>query len=82
MKAREAIKQADALRPNCIDTEVKANILRELENEYAELMGVELPENLWPEDQSLLMPVPHDNSYVHGAGEPPQLRRAALRDHA
>ena len=27
-------------------------------------MGVELPENLWPEDQALLMPAPHDNSYV------------------
>ena len=64
MTTREVIKQADALRPNCIEAEAKSNILRELESEYAELMGMELPENLWPEDQTLLMPAPHDNSYV------------------
>ena len=38
MTTREAIKQADALRPNCIEAEAKSNILRELESEYAELM--------------------------------------------
>ena len=35
MTTREAIKQADALRPNCIEAEAKSNILRELESEYA-----------------------------------------------
>ena len=38
MTTREAIKQADALRPNCIEAEAKSNILCELESEYAELM--------------------------------------------
>lgn len=40
MTTKEVIKQADALRQNCIEAEAKANILRELESEYAELMGV------------------------------------------
>ena len=38
MTTREAIKQADALRPNCIEAEAKYNILRKLESGYAELM--------------------------------------------
>lgn len=64
MTVREAIKRADALRPNTLGGEDKARWLRALETEYAETMGAELPENKWPEDQELLMPEPHDESYV------------------
>ena len=64
MKVRDAIARADALRPNCISDEEKVAALRTLEQEYAELMGVELPANRWPEDQELLMPEPHAISYV------------------
>lgn len=64
MTVREAIKRADALRPNTLESEYKTKWLRALESEYAEVMGVELPVDLWPEDQTLLMPEPHDESYV------------------
>lgn len=64
MTVREAIKRADALRPNTLAGEDKAKWLRALEAEYAEVMGVELPVSAWPEDQALLMPPPHDESYV------------------
>lgn len=64
MTVRDAIKRADALRPNTLESEDKARWLRALEAEYAEVMGMELPENLWPEDQTLLMPAPHDEGYV------------------
>ena len=65
MRTREAITRADELRPNCISAEQKAAWLRELEGEFAELMGMELPENKWPEDQPLLVPAPYDGCYVN-----------------
>lgn len=65
MTTREAITRADELRPNCISAEQKVAWLRELEGEFAELMGMELPENKWPEDQPLLMPEPYDGCYVN-----------------
>lgn len=64
MTAREAIRRADALRPNTLPDEDKTRWLRTLEAEYAETMGETLPENTWPEDRVLLMPEPHDESYV------------------
>lgn len=64
MTTREAIRRADALRPNTLASEDKVKWLRSLEAEYAETMGVDLPGDVWPEDQTLLMPEPHDESYV------------------
>lgn len=64
MNIRECLKQADEIRPNTIPEEVKAAYIFNLESEIAEMMQIEVPENLWPQDQDLLMPFPHDNIYV------------------
>ena len=63
MKVKEAIKRADALRPNAIDEEMKAEWLVRFDSEIAELMGIEAPILHWPEDQELLMPFPKDEIY-------------------
>ena len=64
MTVKEAIKQADFLRPNAIDEELKALWLVEFDVEIAELKGVDVPENCWPEDQELLMEYPKQEIYV------------------
>lgn len=67
MQFRQAIAQADALRPNMIDEPIKAEWLYQLECEFAEMMKVKLPSNPWlngGEDSKLLMPSPHDRAYV------------------
>ena len=65
MTLYEVITEADNLRPNAIDDEMKARWVMQLEVEYAELMGVPVPELLFPDDQTLLMTTPHDYSYVY-----------------
>lgn len=65
MTLYEVITEVDNLRPNAIDDEMKARWVMQLEVEYAELMGVPVPELLFPEDQELLMTTPHDYSYVY-----------------
>lgn len=65
MTLYEVITEADNLRPNAIDDEMKARWVMQLEVEYAELMDVDVPELLFPDDQTLLMPSPHDYSYVY-----------------
>lgn len=64
MKTREAIARADALRPNAVVEEQKANWLYELDGRVAEFMGAPLPEQKWPDDAEHLMPWPYDNIYV------------------
>ena len=66
MKIRPAIAYADGARPNMISEEIKVGWLYELEGEFAELMGIEPPENKWRDggaDVEVLMPYPHDNVY-------------------
>jgi len=63
MKIRACIRQADELRPNTLSDETKAGYLYKLEAEIAEMMGVDIPENVWPEDAEMLMPAPHDDIY-------------------
>ena len=65
MTARNAIAEADKIRPNAIGEEVKAGWLRDLDGEYAEVMQISLPEDHWPEDQDLLMPEPAARVYVY-----------------
>lgn len=65
MTLYEVITEVDNLRPNAIDDEMKARWVMQLEVEYAELMGVPVPELEFPEDQELLMTTPHDYSYVY-----------------
>lgn len=64
MKVSQAIKQADDLRDNTLSEEQKAAWLYNLDGEIAEIIAVDLPENVWPEDRELLMPSPHDELYV------------------
>lgn len=64
MKTREAIARADALRPNAVVEEQKANWLYELDGRVAVFMGTPLPEQKWPDDAEHLMPWPYDNIYV------------------
>lgn len=65
MTLYEVITEADSLRPNAIDDEMKARWVMQLEAEYAELMDVDVPELMFPDDQTLLMTAPHDYSYVY-----------------
>lgn len=59
-----AIARADGIRPNTIPAETKAAWVYELEAEFAESMGVEIPENPFPDDGELLMPDAYGSSYV------------------
>lgn len=63
MNIRKCIAMADELRPNTLPDETKAVYLYKLESEIAEMMGVDMPENTWPEDSEMLMPAPHDDIY-------------------
>lgn len=74
MTNKEAIANANALRPNAISDDHKARWLCRLEGEVAELMGLTQPANLWPDEGELLMPYPYDNIY--------ELYLAAMIDNA
>ena len=66
MKLKEAIRKADALRPNTLDEEQKVKWVVELEGEIAEIERTDLPEDGWAEqDPVLLMPYPKDEIYVY-----------------
>lgn len=64
MTTRFAIAAANDIRPNALDEKVLAGYLHFLDAEFSELMQVPLPENLWPEDQELLMPEPMSRVYI------------------
>ena len=65
MTVNEAIKRADALRPNTFEIEAKAACVIKLDRELAEMTGAETPSYNWPqEDPELLMPAPHEDIYV------------------
>lgn len=63
MTMKKAIMHANALRPNTLDDEIKANWVHELDAKIAEMMGEDEPVNYWPEDSELLMSAPCDNIY-------------------
>jgi len=63
VKLKEAIKRADALRPNVIPEEQKAAWIYELEGKLAEMRGQKPPAKTWPDDCDLAMPHPCDNVY-------------------
>lgn len=58
MTLLDAIAQADGLRPNTIPADVKAQWVEEIEEIYAEMMGVET-ENGFPNNKELLLPRGH-----------------------
>lgn len=72
MKLLKAIRDADALRPNKLNTVRKAEVLMELEARFAEMMGVDVPElsinvaddTASVEDRELLIPDGHAECYL------------------
>ena len=67
MTITEVITRADAQRPNVFPAEMKAEWIKGLEASFAEMMGVDDPENNYdPNDDTddLLVPFPHDEVYV------------------
>lgn len=72
MKLLKAIRDADALRPNTMSTVRKAEMLMELETEFAEMMGRDAPRlsintednTASVEDMELLMPDGHSECYA------------------
>ena len=63
MKLRTAIKNADILRQNALDDELKSKWIYELEGKVCEVLDKEAPENSFPEDATLVCPAPYDNIY-------------------
>lgn len=63
MNIKKCIAMADELRPNTISDETKAGYLYKLESEIAEMMGVEVVYQEWPNESEMLMPFPHDDIY-------------------
>lgn len=68
MTLKEAIAQADDMRPNAISEEKKARWVYSLEARVAETMQVQVPPFTWPlegedEGATLLMPYPYDDIY-------------------
>lgn len=63
MRVKEAIKRADALRPNTIAEERKADWLYELEGRLNQTRRVPPPARVWPVDSALGLPPPYDQVY-------------------
>lgn len=67
MTINQAIKQADALRPNAVGFALKLNWVQELDIQFAEMMGIDYdPHTMKNADgtSELLMKAPHDHAYV------------------
>ena len=64
MMLRDAIAEADRIRPNAVTDERKAELLERLEARFAEVQQVRPPAQSFPEDRELLMPSPADRAYV------------------
>lgn len=64
MRLKEAISQADALRPNAIGDEQKAEWVEQLERRFAETQQIQPRPASFPDDKELLMPPPVDRVYV------------------
>lgn len=64
MMLSDILARADGIRPNTIPAEVKAAWVYELEAEFAESMGLEIPESPFPDNGELLMPDAYSSSYV------------------
>ena len=63
MTYRKAIANANNLRPNALRNDQKYAWIAELEGKLSDHLGLDIPENPFPEDGELLMPFPYDNIY-------------------
>lgn len=65
MRINDVIARADALRANTAPVEQKAEWISDMDGQLAEMMGLPVPVNNWPEeDRELLMPAPYSEVYV------------------
>lgn len=64
MRLKEAMAEADKLRPNTIGDEQKAEWLEQLDRRFAETQQIDPPPASFPDDKELLMPGPVDRVYV------------------
>lgn len=65
MTTRQAMAEADRIRPNAIEDKEKAKWLHQLDVSFAETQQAEPPADLWPQDQELIMPEPASQCYVY-----------------
>ena len=63
MNVKKAITRADDIRPNAISDELKFSWVFEIEGHIAELLGVPVPEDTFPQDSELLMGPPYESIY-------------------
>lgn len=63
MRVKESITRADALRPNTIEEERKADWVYELEGRLCQTRGAAGVAQVWPADSALAMPPPYDQVY-------------------
>lgn len=65
MTVYEALESANIMRPNAVNQTLLAEFLMKgLEGDVAEMMGLEPPINQYPSDMELLMPHPYNNIYA------------------
>ena len=64
MYLHESIAEADAIRPNTVGDEQKAEWVEQLERKFAEVQQIRPPDPSFPDDKELIMPVPVDRVYV------------------
>lgn len=59
----EAITRANTLRANTLGDAQKYAWVNDLDGQIAEMMGMDAPLSVFPEDRELLMPSPHEEIY-------------------
>jgi hypothetical protein len=64
MTVKEVICNADELRPNALEEEIKYGWVWTLDGDVANLMKREHQKNPFPQDTELLMPHPYDEIYI------------------
>ena len=64
MTIKEAISNADNLRPNTLSEELKAYWLMDLDGQLADQLGLSISDREWPSvDYELLMQAPYEEIY-------------------
>lgn len=65
MNVRQAITIADELRPNVLSEEQKYRWVFECEGRIAKSVGLDAPENTFPDDYELMVERPYEMVYVY-----------------
>jgi hypothetical protein len=64
MTQQKVLERAQQLRPNMIPEDIMAGQLHVLEAQIAEMMGVPVPADSWPQDRDMLLDDEHADVYV------------------